>query len=181
MKTKHRRRRSKSRRQKDFVPRTAKQFFAMPERFQERYTLANHVIAEVRARRVSVRKASEQFGIDPRVVIRLCGSALHKQPNGRYVAKPSDRLLRVLAVPTMDGIREVALRDSRQSSRLGQYWAAVQRYLQTGDDSTLRTFAGQSIKAVGGQEVELITNLDDLDHLGSAGAFSFESLYARSA
>jgi len=134
----------------------------------------------MRAERVSLRKAARQFELDPRKVLKFAGSVLRKRKNGRYSAKPSDRLLRVLAVPTANGPREITTRDSKQASLLGQYWSAIQSYLQTGDDSELRKFKGQSVVAQSGETFPLITNLAELDRLASAGVFSFESLYARS-
>jgi len=87
----------------------------------------------------------------------------------------------VLAVPTVDGTREVALRDSRQASILGRYWDAVQRYLQTGDASAIQKFQGKRITAGNRARIPLLTDLDQLSRLGNAGVLSFESLYARVA
>jgi len=89
--------------------------------------------------------------------------------------------LRVLAIPTDEGTREIALRDSRQASILGQYWDAVQRYLQTGDASAIQKFRGKHITAVNRARITLLTDLDQLSRLGNAGVLSFESLYARAA
>jgi hypothetical protein len=88
--------------------------------------------------------------------------------------------LRVLVIPTPKGLREIGTRDSRQASKAGKYSAAVQRYLQTGDDSALAQFRGKHIVDATGKRVQLLTDLDELDRLGSAGVLSFESLYARS-
>ncbi len=126
-------------------------------------------------------QASREYGIDRRKVLRLAGSALRKTARGTYVAKRRDSLLRILVVPTPDRLREVALRDSRQASQLAEYWDAVQRYLQKGDDSALRKFRGKRIKDAEGKPIRLLTNLEELDGLGNAGVLSFESLYAGAA
>ena len=94
----------------------------------------------MRTERFSLQKASKEFGIDPRVVLKLGRSAVRKQTKWKYIARKTDRLLRILRVVTPEGRREIATRDSRQASLLGSYWAAVQRYLQTGDDSALLKF-----------------------------------------
>ena len=133
----------------------------------------------MRADGVSLRQASREFGLDPRTVVRLGGSALRKRANGRYKAKASDRLLRVLRVPTREGLREIAVRDSRQASQVAEYWNAVHRYLETGDDSALRKFRRKRITDANGVRVPLLTDLGELDRLGSAGVLSFESLYAK--
>lgn len=133
----------------------------------------------MRADGTSLRKAAREFGIDPGQVTRLARSALRKQKNGRYVARKTDRLLRVLSVLSAEGKREIALRDSRQSSLLGRYWDAVQHYLQTGDHSALKRFQGKKIKDANGKRHLLLTDLDQLNRLGSAGVLSFESLYGK--
>jgi len=71
------------------------------------------------------------------------------------------------------------VRDSRQASQLAKYWDAVQKYLETGAASALQEFDGKYISGADGEHIALLTNLDELDRLGSAGVLSFESLYAR--
>ncbi len=173
------RRSSRPARNRPVAPRTSEQYFARSERFQDRWSRVTHVIAMMRARGVSLRQASREFGIDPRTVVRLGGSALRKRASGRYAAKASDRLLRVLVVPTREGLREIAVRDSRQASQVAEYWNAVHRYLETGDDSALRKFRRKRITDANGVRVPLLTDLDELDRLGSAGVLSFESLSAK--
>jgi len=140
-----------------------------------------HVISKMRADEVSLANAAREFGLDPRTVIRWARSALKKSPNGRYLARKTDRLLRVLFLPTDYGTREVATRDSRQASLVAEYWDAVQRYLQRGDDSALRKFRDLRIRAASGESIPLLTEPEELTRLGNAGVLSFESLYARSA
>ena len=166
-------------RNRPVAPRTSEQYFARSERFQDRWSRVTHVIAMMRARGVSLRQASHEIGVDPRTVVRLGGSALRKRASGRYAAKASDRLLRVLRIPTREGLREIAVRDSRQASQIAEYANAVQRYLQTGDASALRKFRRKRITDANGARVPLLIDLDELDRLGSAGVLSFESLYAK--
>jgi hypothetical protein len=105
---------------------------------------------------------------------------LRKLPNDRYVAKHFDKLLRVLTIPTPEGKREIALTDSRQATLAAEYSNAVQLYLQTGNVSALPQFRKKSIRDATGAQVVLLTDLKELDRLGSEGALSFESLYTRS-
>src|SRR6202521_1686861 len=118
-------------RTKDLGPRSAEGFFSKSEEFQDSWNRILHAISRMRADGLSLSRASREYGIDRRRVLKLAGRALRKA-KGRYVAKASDRLLRVLVVPTLDGLREIAVRDSRQASQLAEYWDAVQRYLQKG-------------------------------------------------
>lgn len=168
-------------RRKSVAPRTADELFAKPKRSREAWIRTTQVVTRVRTKHESLQKASREEGIDPRTVIRLAGSALRKRPNGRYAAKASDRLLRVLVIPTSTGSDEIAVRDSRQATQLAEYWIAVHRYLQTGDASSIKKFRGKSITDANGKRIRLVTDLEELDRLGSAGAFSFESLYARAS
>jgi hypothetical protein len=185
-KTKHtqrkigqKRRRSQSA-TKFLAPQTVEQFFAMPESNRETLIGVASAISKMRADGVSLTKSSRQFGVNPRTVKRLAGSALRKRNNGRYAAKANDRIFRVVIAVTRDkGPVEIATKDSRQASKAGKHSAAVQRYLETGDNSALAKFKGKYIVDANGKRAALMTDLDDLDRLGSAGELSFESLYAR--
>jgi len=126
---------------------------------------------------VSLTKASKEFGVERSTVIELGRPALRKK-NGRYVATKTDRLLRVLTILGSKGKKEIATRDSRQASLVGGHWAAVQRYLQTGDDSALLKFKGKKVTDAGGKRHFLLTDLQELNRQASAGVLSFESMYA---
>jgi len=175
------RRSRKGKRASSLAPRTAADFYSRPKEFQEIWNRALHVVSRMRADGLSLAQASREYILKPRIVLNLVDKALRKASNGRYVARSRDRLLRILLIPTTNGLQEVALRDSRQATELAEYWDAVQRYLQKGDDSALRQFRGVRIKAADGQSVPLLTENEELDRLGNAGVLSFESLYARSA
>jgi hypothetical protein len=127
--------------------------------------------------RISLTKASKEFDIEPSDVIQLGGPALRKE-NGRYVATKTDRLLRVVTILKAKGTKEIATRDSRQASLIGSYWAAVQRYLQTGDDSALLKFKKTRVADASGKRHRLLTDLEELVRQASAGVLSFESMYA---
>ena len=103
---------------------------------------------------------------------------LRNRRNGRHVAKPPDTRLRRLLIPTPGGVREVAIRGSREASRLGKFWAAVQKYLQIGDNSALVSFKGKRFTDASGNRHFFPTDLKQLDRQASAGVLSFESMYA---
>lgn len=166
---------------KPIAPRTAKQFFSKSQNFQDAWNRAVGVVSKMRAEKLSLPQASREFEIGPRSVIRLVRSAMRKRKNGRYVPRAVDHLLRVLVVPTKDGLREITVRDSREASKLGECWSAVRKYLQTGDDSDLRKFRRTTILDASGKRVHLLTDVHELDRLGSAGVLSFESIYSRVA
>jgi len=164
------------------APRTAKQFFRLSKEAQGEWNDVTHVISKMRANRVSLTQASIEIGIDPHTVTRLGKSALRKRKNGQYTAKRSDKLLRILAIPTSDGLHEIVTRDSRQASQLGKYWSALAKYLQTGDVSKLEKFSRRrkAITDADGKKIRLLFDFAKLDELASAGVLSFESIYAES-
>ena len=166
---------------KTTAPKSAKQYSDRPLRFQELWDRVVAVVSKLRSQKTSLQQTSREIGISPRTVLRYGGPALQKSKTGRYEAKKRDSLLRMLMVPTPEGPREIAVRDSRQASLLGGYWSAVHWYLATGDADGLRKFEGKHITDADGQHIELLTQLNELDRLGSAGVLSFESLYGRTA
>lgn len=183
---KRQRSRSKSRpshrtpsKKKSIALKTADDFFALPESLQELYLLDLELVRLVREG-FSRTKAMKQLKLTRAQVDRFASSAFRKGKNGRYVAKAYDHLLRVVTVISEDGMREVATRDSRQASKAGKHSAAVSRYLQTGDGLPLAHFKDGYILDAKGERVPLLTDLEELEELGSAGVLSFESLYARS-
>lgn len=158
-------------------PRTSQQYFALPASAQETWNRVAHVIAKMRSEGISLAKASREFAIDPRIVRNRAGSALRKTKSGRYAARPSDKLLRIMVIPGSQGQQEIAVRGSSTATSIGEYMGAVQRYLRTGDSSGLKKFRRLKLVDEKGKRVKLVTDLAELKKLGSAGVLSFESLY----
>jgi hypothetical protein len=151
----------------------------MSARQQETWDSVAHVISRMRDG-VPLKKASKEFNIPPSTVIELGGAALKKR-DGRFTAKKTDRLLRLITVLTVDGKEEIATRDSEQASLAGSHWAAVQLYLQTGERSAVLRFRGQRILDESGKRYLLLTDLAELNRYAAAGVLSFESMYAGGA
>lgn len=172
---------ARSAKNKFVPPRTLDEFFAMPELIQDQWNRAVHAVSKMRTDGTTLPQASREFGLNPRVIARLGRPALRKRSNGRYAAKATDQLFRPLLVLTPEGPREIGVRDSRQATLVAKHWNAAHRYLETGDDSVRRKFRGKRITDANGRQVRLLTDLNQLDRLGSAGVLSFESLYARTA
>lgn len=158
-------------------PRTPQEFFTLPPREQDRWIRKTGAITEMRKEKISRTQAAKRYGLNPN---SLPKSALRKKRNGRYAVRGKDTLLRVINVPTEQGIIEVATRDSRQASELGRYTEAVHKYLQTGDASALAQFTGRSVVDMNGNQISLMTEPGQLDRFGKP-EFSYESFYARSA
>ena len=162
-------------------PTNSKQYFALSEDQQETWNRVVHVIAKMRSEGVSLTQASREFGLDPRVVRNRAGLALRKTKKGRYVARKADKLLRVLVIPSVQGLTEVAVRGSETASKIAEYNTAVQKYLRTGDASRLKKFRRMKLLNEKGERIKLVTDLAELQKLGSAGVLSFESLYRSAA
>jgi hypothetical protein len=166
---------------KQAAPRTAQEFLAKSEAFQDKFTRVANVVSKMRAGGVSLAQASGEYKLAPHTVLRWGHTALRKGANGRYTAKASDRLLRVMVVLIHGGKQEIAVRDSRQASLIAEHWNAADRYLATGDASAVRRLKSKSITDATGTKYLLLTDLAELDRLENAGVLSFESIYARTA
>lgn len=90
-------------RRRNTIPRNANEFLSKPKAFQERWRRGLRALSLMRNRKVSLREASIESEVDPHFVLRWMPSALRKNASGRYTAKPSDKLLRVLKLPSADG------------------------------------------------------------------------------
>src|SRR5260370_35232805 len=138
------RRSARSERIKHAAPRTADDFFARSKRFQDRWIRVTHVPTIMRKDHLSLTRAAQQAGIDRRTALALGRSAFRKR-NGRYKPTRNDHLLRPVVIPTREGQRVIAVRDWRKTVLLAEYWNAVQKYLETGDESALEQFQGQNV------------------------------------
>lgn len=163
---------------KSVAPRTLKQYNARSRKFQEEWNRAVQVTSQMRSQGLSLSQASKQVGISPRKVLRLVGSAVTKSGK-RYKIKHSDRLLRVLLIPSENGLREIVVNDSQQASLIGKYWSAVEKYLARGDASALERLPRKTVKDADGKRVRLLLDLDALRTQAAAGVLHFESLYGR--
>jgi hypothetical protein len=164
------------------IPRTSAEFFAMSERAQDRWNRVTQAVSKMRADGTSLPDVAREFALSANTLVKLAAGALRKNNRGQYVVKPTDRLLRVVVLPKEDGgLREVGTTDSTEASIVGKYWAAVQRYLETGDSSALRKLRRKTVKDENGGRIRLIKDIAELERLGSAGVLSFESIYAKAA
>ena len=163
------------------APRTTKELFARSKEFQDEWNRIVQVPSEMRSKGLSLREASRNLGVSPDTVIRLARAAFKKRRNGRYEARVRDRLLRILVLPSAKGLREIAVRDSKAASLIGQYWAAVEKYVVRGDASALNKLGRETVIDASGKSVRLLTDLEELRRQASAGVLHFESLYGRNA
>jgi hypothetical protein len=141
---------------------------------------ALEAVALMRREGKTLGVAAQAAGTTPNTVKKYGGTALDRTRAGRYAATASDRLYRRMVMTTPAGQVEIDVIDSRTASRIARYNNAVRRYLETGDTSALREFAGKSVQA-GKRRYPFITDPAALDRLARAGELSFESLYTMAA
>lgn len=175
------RKRSRQSGRKPKSPRTIEQYFAQPTSQQARLANVAHALTAMRTEGLNLKAAARTFHLSPRTVIKYGATGLKKNSAGHYEARVSDRVPRALAILSQRGVREIVVRGSREARKLSKYWIAVEHFLATGDDSQLHPYRGDTVTDAFGQSIPLITDLDRLEHLGSAGVLSFESIYARVA
>jgi hypothetical protein len=159
------------------LPRTLAEYDKLPRRSQLTVENVAHAVTRVREG-ASLKSAAAQYGVNPRTVVKLGDSALRKT-GGRYKAKASDDLLRLLVVPVHGGRVEVAVRGSRAASEIAKRAAAQREFLATGDDTKLRKLRTTKILDASGREIPFLTDEDELARQGDLGMLSYESIYAR--
>lgn len=140
------------------------------ERLARRQAL--EALGYMRREGLSLSRAAARADTTPAAVVRHAGPALTRSSGGRYHATTTDRLYRPLRALTVAGLVEVDAADSGRASVVGAHWAAVGRYLETGDASGLRRFR---VRSVGGHRFE--SDPDVIDRLARAGEFRFEDIY----
>lgn len=160
------------------LPKNLGEYDALPRRSQHALENVAHAITRMRDG-YSLKAAAAEFGVDPRTVVRLGKSGLRKTAGGRYKAKASDNLLRVLVVPVHGGTKEVAVLGSRASTVVSNRTDAQGDYVARGDTTKLDELEKTILLDADGEEVPFLTDLDELDRQGDLGTLSYESIYAR--
>lgn len=94
---------------------------------------------------LTLSAAAKEVGIGPSTVEKHAGKVLVKRVDGRYRAKPADKISRGLVIYTRGKQVQVTVPDSRTASTIGQYFNAVRQYLNTRDPGPLRKFKNTTI------------------------------------
>jgi hypothetical protein len=117
----------------------------------------------------SLRQAAREVGESPATVLRRVGAALRRDPSGRWVARPTDQLVRPMEILTREGKVAVMVRGSKAASLVATHWNAIKDELQ-GRPGALRHFRGLTIK--------FLTDPRRVRELADAGELSFETIYS---
>ena len=166
--------------QRPRMPKSLAQFDKLPRRSQTSFENVAHVVTRMREG-ASLKSAAAEYGVGPRTVVKLGGSALTKTKGGRYAAKSSDTspFSRPFVVTVHGGRIEVGVRGSRAASELSKRAIAQREFLATGDDTKLRKLRKTKILDASGREIPFLTDEDELARQGDLGMLSYESIYAR--
>ncbi len=135
---------------------------------------ALHALSLMRMRGYSLARAARETDLRPEAVRGWVGRSLAKRGR-RWVARTSDKLVRVMKVLTVRGEQAVPIYSSRTASTLGAYHAAVREALR-GNVAALRPFRGKAIRS-GKQAYPLLTRMDTLARLANAGALPEYEIY----
>lgn len=141
---------------------------------------ALEALNRMRSDSLSLSQAARAAHTTPETVRKHIGKIIIRNPNGRYEAKPFDRLTRRVWLLTENGKIEISVRGSGHVARIARHMAAVDRYLRTGDAEPLKEFERQTVRSRN-QKHSFLTDTKALDRLAQAGEVSFERLYARRA
>lgn len=168
--------------QRTRLPRTTQELDTKPRSFQDAYSKTIEVLRRMRTdRNTSLSKVAGELKIDPRKVARIGSSGLRKRKNGRYAARPDDKLLRTVVVETADGRKNITVRGFKRASLAGEHANALRIRTFTGEATAIQEFQDKYIIDANGNRVEFLTDLSQIDQLADAGVLSFETLYSRSA
>jgi hypothetical protein len=130
----------------------------------------------------SLYQASREQHIAPDTVQRYVGTALVRGPDGRYSAKPNDRLYRRMKFLDERGLLAVDVANSREASKLADYMNTVRAVIVDGaDPRRLKRFDRMRLRLRDKSVRRFVTDPDVLDRLAHAGELSFEDLYELAA
>jgi hypothetical protein len=151
---------------------------ALKPRAVQSRRMALRVLQQMRHFSLSLAGAARNVGIAPSTVKRYASSGLQRERR-QYRPTSYDRMSRTMVVLTAQGTISLTIRDSRTASKIGSYWVAVERYLQTGNTDRLMQFRGKFFR-VDKQAYPFITDTTVLDQLGGAGVLRFDDIYDNS-
>ena len=135
----------------------------------------------MRREKRSLARAAREAGVPARTVLRHVRTTLRKV-NGRWRARPQDRLPRSMRFYSPEGEVPITVLGSKDASKISEYHVAVKQRLETGDSRLLQRFQGEAVLDAEGRRHPFITDPAALHRLARAGVFSgFEDIYSLSS
>jgi len=110
----------------------------------------------------SLTQATEQLGLTKEFALEHLGTRLQKE-GGNWKATKTDSLQSEMMIYAEGhGVTSIVVTNSRDRSRIGKYFSALQKALKTGDPSGLEKFKDMKIKDANGKEYRFETDLEEL-------------------
>ena len=105
----------------------------------------------------SLTSSSKEIGLSLSSSKSNLGRSIFKR-SMRWKARKSDSIQRAMQIYEKGRVRSVIIRNSKDSSLIGEYYNAVRKYLETGDASYLKKFRRKTIIDSKGKKHKLETN-----------------------
>jgi hypothetical protein len=138
---------------------------------------ALEALSLMRSKGFSLTRAAREVELSRDAVQHWTGASIKKQGR-RFVAKSSDKLVRIMKVITPRGVQSEAIFDSRVASKLGAYNAAVKEALR-GNVAALKPFRGKRFRTGGKRGFPFVTDMRVLKRLAQAGELPEYTIYAQ--
>ena len=123
------------------------------------------VLSHARKSNQSLTRLARERKISVRSVLRATDG--FKKVGGRWMAKKTDRIPRIMKINEDGKERWIEIRDSRSASLIGKYHSAVREYLDTGNTAVLAEFKGKRVKDSSGKWHTLETNPNALKEINT--------------
>ena len=152
----------------------APRFDRLSPRQRETYRRALLVLGRVRdGERFAAAARAER--VSPTTARKYLGSAIYETKRGEIRARARDRLVRELPWVTPEGrLERIAVRGTKEASKVGKYWAAAKRFGETGDDTKLRRLRQRTFIDAEGRRRKFNMDLNVLRRLGERGRLGFD-------
>lgn len=124
----------------------------------------------VRAMRkgATLTQATEKVGVDKQFALKHLGTHLQKSGGRWHVAKKDNIQSEMLIYSRENGVESIIVTNSRDRSRIGKYFWAVDKALNKSDSSALVKFKDAKIVDANGKEHHFETNLERLYEIKEA-------------
>lgn len=109
----------------------------------------------------TLTQATEKVGVDKRFALKHLGTHLQKS-GGRWHVARTDNFQSEMLIYSNGRVESIVVTNSRDRSRIGQYFTAVQKALETRNSSVLDKFKHTKIVDANGKEHHFETDLDRL-------------------
>lgn len=157
-------------------PRQLPSISGMGPRQLQAYERVLHAISLMRRLQMPISATAREAGTTVETILRLAVPALRRR-EGRWVVTPQDPLERRMLFYNRKESYYIVVGSSATATRISDYHNAIRRFLETGDYSHLRKFAGKYVVDVHGKRHWFLTDRNAIRRLARAGQFGFESIY----